>query len=359
MSATDLHRRIISGQAGPWAAPARWLLAGVAGLYTQVVQARNRRYDRRGPAYTPTVPTISVGNLTVGGTGKTPFVLELVARLFAAHLNPVVVSRGYGSEGSGPNDEELLLRRRFPALACVADPDRVSAARVAIQRNGAGAIVLDDGFQHRRLGRHLDIVLIDATNPFGHDHVLPRGLLREPIGSLTRADLVVITRADQAPRHELDELQRQLDRLVPENPRILCCHRLRGLEHLDGTPATETLAGRRVALFASIGNPRAFLTSVRALEAEVVGTRWWPDHHRYQPRDLASLRSPDAFPDYELLVTTEKDAVKLASLEFAPRHDVRVARVEIDFLDDGSTILDQVLSDLIATFTSPTDAAQS
>lgn len=167
-----------------WVFPVRAMLRVLEGLYARGVALRNTRYDRSGPRAVLDIPVISVGNLTVGGTGKTPFVIELVKRLDRMGLSPAVVSRGYKAAEGQPNDEERLIRESCPSVVCICDPDRAAAGQFARTKFGADVIVLDDGFQHRQLARTLDIVLIDATCPFGFGHLLPRGLLREPVGSL-------------------------------------------------------------------------------------------------------------------------------------------------------------------------------
>jgi tetraacyldisaccharide 4'-kinase len=302
---------------------------------------------------------LSVGNITVGGTGKTPLVIDLVRRLEAMGRNPAVVSRGYKAAADEPNDEELLIRRSCPGVIYLADPDRSAAAQRACDDCGADVIVLDDGFQHRRLWRTLDIVLIDVTNPFGYGHLLPRGLLREPLSSLRRAQVVVLTRCDQvsgaelsrladrleglAPQAELSRLADRLEGLAPQATQLRCRHRVIAVETLDGKPCEGGLDGKRAVLFAAIGNPRSFATAARTLGVEVVGERWWPDHHAYRPRDIHSMLRSGRFPPHDLLLTTEKDAVKLAELHGLDCAGILVLRIAIDFVDDGGTIFQTVL----------------
>jgi len=285
----------------------------------------------------------------VGGTGKTPFVVELAKRLGDLGASPAVIARGYGSEVGRPNDEELLIRRRCPDVPYVADPDRVAAARYAIKELGADVIVLDDGFQHRRLGRVLDIVLIDATCPFGYGHLLPRGLLREPVGALQRAQLLVLTRCDQAAPAEVERLEDRLSRLAGDAVLIKCRHAVTGVEDLGGVDLTETVGQRKAVLFAAIGHPGSFLHTVSSLGIEVVGHRWWPDHHRYRARDIDGLLEVGRFPQHDLLLTTEKDAVKLAQLPAMDHAAIGVVKIAIDFVDDGGTILQHRLAQALAT----------
>lgn len=323
--------------------PFRGVLRLLEGLYGFGVAYRNRCYDRQGAHTTLPVPVISVGNITVGGTGKTPLVLDIVKRLQRMGFSPAVVSRGYKASGAEPNDEERLLLRNVPDVPCVADADRVAAAEAAHRRFGADVIVLDDGFQHRRLERTLDVVVIDATCPFGYEHLLPRGLLREPVQALKRADVIVITRCDQVARNQLAEIEFRLGKFGQAATILQCTHRATGVQRLDGTPANVSLSGKRVAVFAAIGQPRAFATTVRSLGAEVVAQRWWPDHHHYRRRDIDSLLKAGRLPPHELLLTTEKDATKLVRLAGLEHAGILVLQVAIDFVGNGGTILQMLL----------------
>ncbi|HZW29293.1 MAG TPA: tetraacyldisaccharide 4'-kinase, partial [Isosphaeraceae bacterium] len=193
----EAYLRLIRGQTrGPAAVVARTLLSCAAAGYGAAIALRNGSFEHGWlRVHRLGVPVVSVGNLTVGGTGKTPMV-EWLARWFRARRRRVViVSRGYRGE-QGLNDEGLVLEENLPDVPHLQDRDRVRAGRVALQELEADILVLDDGFQHRRLARDLDVVLIDALEPFGLGHLLPRGLLREPVRSLRRADLVVLSRAD-------------------------------------------------------------------------------------------------------------------------------------------------------------------
>ena len=343
MSRTSLHDRIVGPEAPWWAVPARFVLRLGEFLCLAGVSLRNRGFDRGRGVIEVGVPVISVGNLTVGGTGKTPMVIALVRRLTAMGFNPAVVARGYKAGAGEANDEERLIRARCPEVAYVANPDRVAGAERACGRFGADVVVLDDGFQHRRLARALDIVLVDATCPFGYEHLLPRGLLREPLASLRRANLVAVTRCDQVSAATKQQVTRRIRSVAGGAAVVQCVHRVSGLRRLDGVERAGSLEGVRVALFAGLARPEAFATTVRALGAEVVGQRWWPDHHRYRVADVDSLLKSGTFPPYDLLLTTEKDAVKLEALLGIDQSRIHVVRVEIDFLGDGGTMLQTVL----------------
>ena len=347
MRVQSLYHRIISGQAGAWATPLRGVLRVFEVVYTKVVDVRNRRYDREGASTILPIPVISVGNITVGGTGKTPFVIDLVRRLERMGFSPAVVARGYGAVNDEPNDEQRLIQKHCPHVVYLSNPDRIAAAEIAYRKCGADVIVLDDGFQHRRLGRKLDIVLVDATMPFGYDHVLPRGLLREPVKSLKRAQVVVISRADQASGAALERIDKRVRAAADEATHLKCNHRVTGVEYILGKVMTETLEGNRVVLFAGIGNPAAFRATAASLGVEVVGEKWWPDHHHYRRRDVNELLRVGRFPPHDLLLTTEKDAVKLAKLSGLEQANIFTVRVAIDFIDDGDRMLQEVLDQML------------
>ena len=208
-------RDIVSGcRGGAGAAVARGVLRLVEVPYTAAVNWRNRRFD--GPHSTVQrvgVPVVSVGNLTLGGTGKTPMVEWIANWLVQRKVRVAIVSRGYGAAAADKNDEALELEQALAGVPHVQNPDRVAGALAAVERFGAELILLDDGFQHRRLARDLDVVLLDATAPFGFEHVFPRGMLREPVRGLQRADVVCLTRVDALPAQERESIRRRAERI--------------------------------------------------------------------------------------------------------------------------------------------------
>ncbi len=347
MGDSRLIHNIMSGRAGWWATPLRGALRCIESVYSTGLAIRNRRYDRSSACASSSIPVISVGNITVGGTGKTPLVIDLVTRLDRLGRSPAVLARGYGSPVDEPNDEERLIRRYCPSAIYIADPNRVRAADRAARQLGADVAVLDDGFQHRRLARNLDIVLIDATCPFGYNHVLPRGLLREPLIGLRRAGLFVVTRCDQVSANALARVEAELRRIADDVPIIRCLHRVASIEPLGGGDSIPDIAGRRVILFASIGRPAAFATTVASLGAAIVATHWWPDHYHYRSRDVRELVARHRRLPHDLLLTTEKDAVKLTDLKGIDSSSIAVVRVAIEFVADGGTILQRKLENVL------------
>jgi tetraacyldisaccharide 4'-kinase len=218
--------------------------------------------------------------------------------------------------------------------------DRVEAGSLAVQRFGPDTLLLDDGFQHRRLHRDLDLVLIDATDPFGGGRLLPRGRLREPVGALTRAHAVILSRTDQA--SGLTALRRQLERVIPDVPKVLTRHRPLGLTDLAGEEERplECLQGRRVLALSGIANPLAFHRSLADLGAVLSHRLAFPDHHPYTPTDLAQVDALVRKTGAEMIVTTEKDAVRIPSgVSSSP---IRVLRVDLE-ITEGAAWLERLL----------------
>lgn len=315
MSKSPRHYpRLISGEArgvGPMVQRLALRLASVP--YGLAVRLRNAAYQRGWlRSERVAIPVVSVGNLTAGGTGKTPFV-EYVSRYYRTLGRRVaILSRGYGSDG-GRNDEALVLEENLPDVPHLQGADRVELARTAIEELESEILVLDDGFQHRRLARDLDLVLIDATMPWGHGHLLPRGLLREPANGLRRADVLVLTRCDQTSAEQRQRLRQTLARLAPQIPIVETMHHPMELSNSDGASATlDTLRHGPVAAFCGIGNPEAFHRSLLDLGAQVTDFRIYADHHAYRRGDVEDLRRwADGLPKDSTIVTTQKDLVKL------------------------------------------------
>jgi tetraacyldisaccharide 4'-kinase len=256
---------------------------------------------------------LSVGNLTVGGTGKTPCTLWLLERAAEHGVEAAILTRGYGGDGN-TNDEIDMVRARFPKVGIGVGGDRVaSAAALRAANPNIRAFVLDDGFQHRRVARDLDVVLVDATDPFGGGACLPGGRLREPKVGIRRAGAVVVTRADQAERAAVDALWRELAAIGYRGPRVEAVHEPEALVPLggagEGRPAAW-LRGRRVRLLSAIARPGSFERTIRALGGAVAEHRAFRDHHRYMPAELPDLRDRDG----ESWCVTEKDAPKLRRL---------------------------------------------
>lgn len=332
MPSEETYRHLISGQQrGVLAAGGRALLHSLSFAYQGITAGRNYCFNSGLRTVTKVgVPVISVGNLTTGGTGKTPMVATMVRMLQQLDRQPGIVSRGYHADDSGTNDEKRVLEHLCPGIPHVQNPDRIAAAKEIIRRHQVDAIVLDDGFQHRRIARDLDMVLIDATNPFGYDYVLPRGLLRESVGGLRRADQVVITRSDQVSESRLAEIENRIRQLTGR-PSDLLTHisfQPTGLLDIHGSATTlEQINKRRVLVMSAIGNPTGFVETCSAAGANIVASRFFPDHHHYTASDLAAVQSQAAENQVDVVLTTVKDLVKLRLLD--PQSSIPIQAVEI------------------------------
>ena len=253
--------------------------------YSAAVRVRNLLFHR-GWLHSEKVPipVVSVGNLTVGGTGKTPCV-EYVARFYRAlELRVAILSRGYG------NDEALVLEENLPDVPHLQGADRVQLAKTAVEELDSEILVLDDGFQHRRLRRDLDLVLIDATAPWGYGYLLPRGLMREPPSSLRRASVIALSRCDQVEGDERRRLKEQIQALAPGVDMIETRHQPVELTNGERTARLELLRNKPIAAFCGLGNPDAFRRTLTDLGATVVAFRAYPDHHAYTPRRRGGTR---------------------------------------------------------------------
>ena len=307
-------RALVSGERrGPAAIALRAALRLAETPYAAAVAWRNRGYDvGRRPIERVGVPVISVGNLTLGGSGKTPMVEWLARWLRARDVRVTIISRGYGAEAGARNDEALELEERLPDVPHLQNPNRVEAARVAIEEFECQAIVLDDGFQHRRLARDLDLVLIDALEPFGFGHVFPRGTLREPLAGLRRAHAVALSRADLVEPAERARLKEAAKRYAPNAVWLEVSHAPKRLASASGeTRSLDELAGQRVAAFCGIGNPTGFRRTLEGCGATIAGFREFPDHHAYDRADIEALAEWAERLDATWLVCTAKDLVKL------------------------------------------------
>jgi tetraacyldisaccharide 4'-kinase len=282
-------------------------------LYALGVRLRNWSFDRGWKrSESSRIPVVSVGNLTLGGTGKTPCV-EYVARYFRRHDRRVaILSRGYGAE-HGRNDEAFVLEDNLPDVPHLQGPHRVELAKIAVEELDSEVLVLDDGFQHRRLRRDLDLVLLDATCPWGYGYLFPRGLLREPPASLRRADMVLLTRCDQVPTESVVQLRKEVERWAPAVPIAETTHQPAAWVNASGLSTTLTsLQDRPAAAFCGLGNPDAFRRTLEQLDMNVIAWRTFPDHHAYSREDIESLRVwAREQPASTVVVTTQKDLVKI------------------------------------------------
>ncbi len=309
-------KNLLSGkQKGVTANLIRFGLWCLTPFYAFAVRRRNRRFNSEDNVKKIPVPVISIGNLTTGGTGKTPAVIWFANRVKSLGKRPVLLSRGYGRGLEAKNDEAIELEDRLPNITHLQNPDRVASAEVAVNQHAAEFVILDDGFQHRKLSRDLDVVLIDATNPFGYENLIPRGLLREPLSSLSRAEIAILTRHNHVDETTRSQIKK---RVIAENPNILWAEsRIRSSHWIDVSNQTfdlEHLSQMSAFSTCAIGNPGAFMAELQKLNINVIGQQDFPDHHRFNSDDLVELTAAAKTCRADCIVCTHKDMVKIRKI---------------------------------------------
>jgi tetraacyldisaccharide 4'-kinase len=290
---------------------------------------------------TAPVPVISVGNITTGGTGKTPLVAWLCNYFAARNIRTAVLTRGYRLKSSDLADEPVILAKNCPNTEVIINPDRVEGAKKAIKEFNAKLLIMDDGFQHRKLARDIDIVAVDATNPFGGNRLLPAGFLREPVSSLKRADAVVITRINQTQPEKIEEIKEKVSRINPKIVFAAAIHKPVCAKFIKDKQITlDELAGKRLYAFCGIGNPDAFFQTLSELALNIVGKRVYNDHHRYTESDIVEICQDCRYKKAEMIITTQKDWIK-AALLCIEKFDIPIAylAVELEFIDGQRDIV--------------------
>ena len=321
------------------------ILKGISCIFAAIVSLRYFLYrvglKRRYPLG---IQVISIGNVTAGGTGKTP-VTEIFARTLAAEGRKVaILSRGYRrkeapwwqrlftdvispplvvSDGkhvlldsATGGDEPYMLASNLPGVAVVVDRDRVKAGRSAIKRLGCDTIILDDGFQYQKLKHSIEVVLVDSTNPFGNGNMLPRGILREPVRHLKRADIIFLTKC----RGDVSAVVQEIRKYNKTAEIVECTHAPKSLKDVwsrEEFPLTW-LEGKTTCTLSGIASPKGFENSLRHLGAKVVWCERYADHHRYDSSEILYALNRTADMGADALVTTEKDAVRFPRLETSP-----------------------------------------
>jgi tetraacyldisaccharide 4'-kinase len=326
--------------------PTRAMLTLFSLFYRLIVYVRNRLYDRQIlKSVKLSRPVISVGNITVGGTGKTPCVIMLAKMLQKHGWQPAVISRGYGGKSAAPvnivsdgkeilldagvaGDEPLLIARSLPGVPVLTGAKRAFTGQAAIDRFGANLLICDDAFQHRQIFRDLDIVLLDCEKSLGNGHLLPRGELRESAEELNRASCIILTRADEATL-----LNQDISRIVGASqiPVFRAVHRFK--EMISGNagarPYPDELRGRRVCAFCGIAKPASFKKLLREAGADILSFIPFPDHYAYRQDDLEGLTEQFQPLNADDWVTTEKDAMRLMGhSDFFKM--IRVLRMEME-----------------------------
>lgn len=290
---------------------------------------------------------ICVGNITAGGTGKTPTVIALAKLLCSQRLKIAILTRGYKRRSRDPilvvsdgdeilstpqeaGDEPYLITSALNGVPVIAGKDRHRSGRYAIERFGADLFILDDGYQHIRLYRDINILLIDASNPFGNGCLLPKGILREPLRAISRADCIIISRANEVIGEDIESLIRTYNRNAPI---FQASFRATDIRDLKGDSlGLSYIARKNLLLFSGIGNPHSFRRSIQDNSGRIKGEIVYPDHHWYTGKDLDRIIKEARSLSVDAMVTTEKDAVRLTGMSFLSevREKILVLQVEMD-----------------------------
>jgi len=324
----SLGQRLIAADDGVFVFLVRLLLTPLQLLYRGVTGLRNALYDDGLLSVTGVdAPVVSVGNLTVGGTGKTPMVILLARRALAAGKRVAVVQRDYGAaaDAEGRPDEAALVAARCPGVMAVVVRNKRSGAQQAVAA-GADFVIVDDGLQHRSLRRDFEIVMLDARAPFGSGRLLPSGSLREAASGLARADVAVLTHGEDLDAGMRDTVAAHVRAFRLDLPLVWARHVPVAVRPVTGGPAQPptSLAGRDVFLFCGIASPDGFRSTVEALGATVTGLVSLGDHHAIDGRDLAAIRARALLAQSP---STEKDAAKVARI--AGNDDVLCLEIEL------------------------------
>ena len=360
MTIKDHYIDIVSGkQLGVLPLTVKTFLFSVSCVYRLILRLRSSAYQiglikKRNLA----VPVISVGNITVGGTGKTPFIEYVATYLKGNGINVVILSRGYGARTKNNetfNDEHLLLIENLGNIPNIMGKDRAATGELAIEKHNANCILLDDGFQHTRLKRKLDIVLISALNPFGYENVLPRGLLREPLHNLNRADLFVITHCNLCTREELYSIQKRLNLINSKAPVTESIHHPRNITNIKDNSSLpmEWLNKKRVYAFCAIGNPDSFSRLLKLNGADIIKFKTFEDHYFYENEDLAVITKEAEQLGVDTIVTTQKDKVKILRMvtkEELRSHAIPLCIINIAIkITKGREIIEKVIDETVVT----------
>ncbi len=363
MLSQERHRQIVSESGLASTDGLIRVLLGMASLpYAAAVGLRELSFDfGLRPIRQVKVPVVSIGNITTGGTGKTPCVALVCQLCQELGIRPGIISRGYQSLDGQANDEKLLLELLLPDVPHIQNRKRIVAAKAILSSSQSPApqmLVMDDGFQHRQLHRDLDIVLVDATNPFGYGYLLPRGLLREPLSALTRADIVLLTRTNQISSEER-ESQIQVIRKASKREVPVLSVSFEPTHLVNPHGEVRDIAIREhqaVTAFCGIGAPDNFFETIRRLGLELSReqTLIFPDHHHYTQSDLEQIRDLARREKSQAVLMTLKDMVKIRPLlTDIPKDDPFLGRlwaldIAADMSDTDREFLKQKLSALAA-----------
>lgn len=346
----DSYKKIISRERNNLAdRMIRCLFAFISVFYFAAVWLRNRAFELKlKKIKRVSKPIICIGNITTGGTGKTPLVIWLCKHLVEKGLSPAVLTRGYKTSKGTITDEPALLAKGCDKARIVVNPKRYAGAQKAINEYSCDVLVMDDGFQHRQLARDLDIVTIDATCPFGYGKLLPAGLLRESITELKRAHAAVITRYDQTDELTIEQLVRQIRSIKSDIVIAKAIHRPTKAVMMKNVEIDVAhLREKKIFVFCGIGNPNAFLSMLKELGLDIVGSRIYNDHHCYSGDDLNDIYEQARYLDADIIVSTQKDWVKTALLSRENKDiDFAYIAIELQFIEGQQEIINLISNTL-------------
>jgi len=343
---------VITDQNGGFATGVlRFFLWVLSLFYAAILAVRNLGYERGFPKIVDLgEPVISVGNITWGGVGKTPFVLFLAGSLKAQGLSPAILMRGY-MKSAAPSDEAEIFRQELPGIAVGVGADRVKSAQQLKMKQPVDVYILDDGFQHRKVKRGLNIVLVDVNNPFGNGELIPRGILREPLAALKRADVIVLTKTDVNPS-AAKALEERLKRIHPSCSVAWAAHRPQlFVDLLSGEKVALTASvampgpAEKAMSFCGIGDPEYFVVTLAELGIETQKNFAFADHHVYSEADIGYIVADAKKAGIKIIFTTAKDGVKIAQFKemfFAANLQCWILKIEFEIEVGKDMVLGRV-----------------
>lgn len=339
--------------------PARTILYIVSLLYRLIITLRNWLYDRKFFRETKLpCPVISVGNITVGGTGKTPCVIWIAQMLQKQGWKPAVLSRGYGGKSSSPvnivsagdnvllssaiaGDEPFLIARSLKNIPVITGPQRILTGKTAIDNFGVNVLICDDAFQHRQIFRDINLVLLDSKSPLGNGHLLPRGSLREPVTALGRADAFILTRSGEAA-----ETNATVGKLAESGNIPVFSSTHKPVDVVKGNYSISLslaeLKGKKVCAFTGIAKPDSFNNAILTAGAQIMFFDLFPDHHRFTKKELEHIRGNFLKNGADFLITTEKDGMRLQEFpEFLK--EIYLLRIKLEMVPDENALKNFIL----------------
>jgi len=280
------------------------------------------------------VPVISVGNITLGGTGKTPFTVYIADHFSATGKKPAVLMRGYG------DDEHKMLSDTLPDIRVYPGRNRLKKSRDAL-KDGADLMILDDGYQHRKIRRDLNILLLDCPAPFGNGFLFPRGILREPVSAVKRADIVIITKSDSVDREQKDRIVNRVKGLVPGIPVLTAAHEPVSVSDITGnTYSLEVIRGKRICAVSGIADPGYFEFTIKKTGGIPSKYFRFPDHYCYSQRDIDRIYAGCLGANSELILVTGKDFVKMKTLDLSRVRDkLVVLNIKIEITEGEERLI--------------------